>query len=63
MITDERTRPKPITPDSVCANCAYAKQKFRESCYCTHYGITIGYGKIDCRGWKREQVSQPENRA
>ena len=54
-------KPKPPEPDSVCASCAHARQKFRESCYCVQYGITIGYGKIDCKGWKREQVSQPED--
>ena len=49
--------PKPIEPDSACTDCQYAKQKFRDSCYCTRYGIIIGYSKKDCKGWEKENES------
>jgi len=54
-------RPKPIEQDGVCLSCKHAKQKFRESCYCVKYGITIGYSKLDCGGYEREQVWRKEN--
>jgi hypothetical protein len=47
-------KPKPPEEDGVCLNCHWARQKFRESCFCVKYGITIGYSKISCKGWKRE---------
>ena len=58
MITDERKRPKPIEKDGVCLDCEYAKQKFRESCYCTRYGIIIGYSKMECTGYKKEELNE-----
>ena len=63
MITDERTRPKPPEPDGACVDCEFARNKFRDSCYCVKYGITIGYHKVSCGGYVREQVHEPENRA
>ena len=45
----------------VCLSCGHARQKFVESCYCVLYGIIIGYSKTECRGWKREQVREPED--
>ena len=58
MITDERKRPKPIEKDGACLDCEYAKQKFRESCYCTQYGIIIGYSKRECKGYKKEELNE-----
>ena len=46
----------------VCRECAHAKDKAHGgACYCTKYGIIIGYSKQDCRGFEREQVRKPEN--
>jgi hypothetical protein len=47
-------KPKPPKEDGCCLSCKYAKQRFKESCYCVKYGITIGYSKDSCRGWVRE---------
>ena len=55
MITDERKRPKPIEKDGACLDCYYARQKFRESCYCIRFGIIIGYSKKECSGYKKEE--------
>ncbi len=49
----------------VCQKCVYATKKFRESCYCTKYGMTIGYSKISCVSFKEdesEQVQCEENK-
>ena len=48
-------------PDLLCMKCEHAKQRFRESCYCTKYGIIIGYSKTICGGFEREQVREPED--
>lgn len=53
--------PKPVTlndikRNSCCLDCQHARQRFRESCYCIKYGITIGYGKVSCEGYKDEQI-------
>ena len=45
----------------ICRECAYAKEKRGGACYCTKYGIIIGYSKEQCRGYAREQVRQPQN--
>lgn len=39
----------------VCMECKYGKQRTCESCFCTLYGIIIGYSKTNCEGYKREQ--------
>ena len=50
----------------VCRDCKYAKDKAGQSCYCTKYGMIIGYGKIYCvsyeRGSDREQVRSAKGR-
>lgn len=48
-------KPKQPEEDGVCLNCHWAKQKFRESCYCARYGIIIGYSKMECTGYKKEE--------
>ena len=48
----------------ICPKCIYATKKFMESCYCTKYGITIGYSKTSCVSFKEaesEQVQRKEN--
>ena len=50
----------------VCKKCAHGKSRTRDSCYCTLYGIIIGYSKIRCDGFKEgesEQVQRKENRS
>ena len=54
-------RPSPPKRDGVCLSCKYAKNRFRESSFCVLYGYIIGYPKIDCRGYKRDKVQEPEN--
>ena len=46
--------PKPVEKDGVCISCRFARQQFRESCYCTKYGITIGYSKTECKGYESD---------
>ena len=38
--------------DNVCRTCQHAKDRFREACFCTNYGIMISYGKTKCKGYK-----------
>ena len=45
----------------LCADCAHGRQRFRDCCYCVKYGIIIGYGKKECRGYEREQVQESED--
>lgn len=45
----------------ICRECQYAKDKFGQSCYCTKYGMIIGYSKHECRGFEHGQVRQQEN--
>lgn len=48
----------------VCMTCEHAKQKTGGgSCYCVKYGIIIGFGKLECRGYEREQIRCAENNA
>ena len=47
----------------ICRVCANARDKYGGACYCTKYGMTIGYSKTSCRGFEREQVSQQKDDA
>ena len=40
----------------VCKDCANSQKRFGDSCYCTLYGIIIGYSKTECKGWKHEEI-------
>lgn len=42
----------------ICRTCEHAKERFGDSCYCTLYGMIIGFSKHECRGWKRGEVSE-----
>lgn len=37
---------------NVCKECRFAKDRFRESCYCVQYGYIVTYGKTSCKGYK-----------
>lgn len=37
---------------NLCKGCRFAKDRFRESCFCVQYGIIITYGKKTCKGYK-----------
>ena len=54
-------KPQPAKKDTLCPSCKFAKDRFRESCYCVKYGIVIGYSKKECRGYKLEQVRKHTN--
>ena len=51
----------------VCGDCKHAKDRSGNACYCTKYGIIIGYGKNTCfsfepkRGSDGEQVRQQKD--
>lgn len=36
--------------ESVCDGCSWAKNRDNGACYCTKYGIIIGYPKLWCMG-------------
>ena len=42
----------------ICRKCEHGKRKTRDSCYCVKYGITIGYSKVSCDGYKEEKNEQ-----
>ena len=44
---------------NLCKRCKYAKDVFRESCYCAMYGIIFSNGKRACEGY--EQIRSNEN--
>lgn len=47
------SRPIWIIKDSnICKTCQHSKDRFKESCYCTMYGIIVAYGKSKCKGYE-----------
>lgn len=38
---------------SLCADCKWAKDHFKESCYCTYYGYIRFRGRDDCWGYEK----------
>ena len=42
----------------ICTECANARQKFQESCFCVKYGIIIGYSKTNCPGFDPEESEE-----
>ena len=44
----------PDNEEAICMKCRFARDRFRESCYCTKYGIIIGYSKKECRGYETD---------
>ena len=53
----------PDKKDIACMRCRNARDRFGESCYCTLYGIIIGYSKESCRGFEDDayKVWEQEN--
>ena len=40
-----------IKESNICKTCRNSKDRFKESCYCTMYGIIVTYGKSKCKGY------------
>ena len=40
-----------IRDSNICKVCSHSKDRFKESCYCTMYGIIVTYGKSKCKGY------------
>ena len=40
-----------IRESNICKNCSNSKDRFKESCYRTMYGIIVTYGKSKCKGY------------
>ena len=40
-----------IRETNICKTCNHSKDRFKESCYCTMYGIIVTYGKNKCKGY------------
>ena len=54
------SRPIWIIEDSnICKTCQHSKNRFKESCYCTMYGIIVTYGKRKCKDY--EQIRKQES--
>lgn len=51
-----------IKDNNICKTCQNGKDRFRESCFCTQYGIIITYGKTKYKGYnpypKKEKEEQ-----
>ena len=48
----------------ICKRCGWSRSRMRDSCYCTKFGIIIGYSKVSCDSFKEEdgeQVQRKEN--
>ena len=41
-----------------CRNCEHAKDRYKDSCYCTYYGYIRSKPKKDCWGWN-QNVEKP----
>ena len=41
-----------IRETNICKTCNHSKDRFKESCYCTMYGIIVTYGKSKCKGYE-----------
>ena len=41
-----------IRETNICKTCSHSKDRFKESCYCTMYGIIVTYGKKKCKGYE-----------
>lgn len=44
----------------VCKDCEHSKDRFCDSCYCTKYGMIIGYSKEYCVSYKPERGKDVE---
>ena len=49
-----------INRKNLCKGCEYAKDRFRDSCYCVMYGIIITYGKEKCKGYEPVKKQEEE---
>ena len=41
-----------IKSSNICKTCQNGKDRYKESCFCTQYGIIVTYGKEKCKGYK-----------
>lgn len=40
-----------IGEKNICKTCRNAKDRYKEACFCTQYGIIVSYGKTNCKGY------------
>ena len=50
-----------VNNKNICKACRHSKDRFKESCYCTMYGIIISYGKKKCNSYERVKAKEEEN--
>ena len=50
-----------INDKNICKTCQNSKDRFKESCYCTQYGIIVTYGKGKCKGYDPFRKDDKEN--
>ena len=41
-----------VNNKNICKACRHSKDRFKESCYCTMYGIIVTYRKSKCKGYE-----------
>ena len=49
----------PYAVAAACKSCVYARDRWRDSCYCTRYGVILYHGKRMCKGYEGMGVSEP----
>ena len=50
-----------IRETNICKTCSHSKDRFKESCYCTMYGIIVTYGKSKCKGYEPYHKKEEED--
>ena len=49
-----------INNTNICKTCQNSKDRYKESCFCTQYGIIVTYGKTKCKGYTPHQKKDKE---
>lgn len=47
-----------IKENNVCRMCRHEKDRFKDACFCTQYGIIVSYGKTACKAYKPKQKKE-----
>ena len=47
-----------IKENNVCRMCRHEKDRFKDACFCTQYGIIVSYGKTACKEYKPKQKKE-----
>lgn len=53
-----------INDRNICKTCQNGKDRYKDACFCTCYGIIISYGKTACKGYNpypKKKMEESEN--